>query len=418
MIPVLTSTDRQGSRSASSTTTRASADLLIDSDRLSELVGAQARVTRLRFKPGLSTTAVLLLRHAEHRPHWVQVSHDAHLDKLRKALNRAEQRGQRVHLIRTGELTVAHGPIDTDPRLQKGLDGLREACPSLSAAAGRGEVRVLRYNPQRRLVLRLERPGFDPLVIRVTAGHQVGAVGGPACYAAAGVPVIEPDSGHPWSRNKRITVWPWFGQGDLAHLPGDLQAARAAGQALARLHQADLVSAGVPDPVLSLGRLGADLEYLDVAAARRGERLAGRVAEQLAALTWAQGPVHGDFSADQVLVGRQGEAPVRLTDFDRAGHGALAADLGSFAAVELLAHGAAPGSGHPGALESLPQTRALLAGYAADCGTAASAVTGTGLRAWTARALLARITEPFRLADPDWVARIHQRLDQVEGVLS
>ena len=40
------------------------------------------------------------------------------------------------------------------------------------------------------------------------------------------------------------------------------------------------------------------------------------------------------------------------------------------------------------------------------------------LRTWMARSLLARVTDPFRAADPDWLDGIHRRLDQVEEALS
>ncbi|TSE14487.1 phosphotransferase [Arthrobacter sp. KBS0703] len=59
--------------------------------------------------------------------------------------------------------------------------------------------------------------------------------------------------------------------------------------------------------------------------------------------------VHGDFSADQVLVGG---SEVRLIDFDRARIGAAEADLGSFAAAEEAVRAAASRepAGPPGAL--------------------------------------------------------------------
>ena len=114
---------------------RASADLLIDQDRLSEILGRQVRATRLRFKPGLSTTAVLLdASNGQGAPGWIQASHPAHLDKLRKAVELAQQRGQRVHLLEAGGLLIAHGTIDTDPRLQKGMDALRSVHPSITEA--------------------------------------------------------------------------------------------------------------------------------------------------------------------------------------------------------------------------------------------------------------------------------------------
>lgn len=396
---------------------RASADLLIDAERLSELVGREVRATRLRFKPALSTLAVLVDAASETAPQWIQVSHDAHLDKLRNALEKAQERAQRVHLIRTGDLTIAHGNIDTDPRLQKGLDGLRELHPFVSEAVTMGDLQVLRYNPQRRLVLRREVEGRDPEIIRITAHRQTEGGAPLAAYAAAGVPVIHPDTTHALSHNARVTVWPWFGRGDLASLPtgSGVEAAVAAGAALARLHGSSVPGEEVPEPAGTLQALAKDLRAIDPEASARMAQLVAGFRDRIGASEWATGPVHGDFSADQVLVGRAGEDVVRLTDFDRAGHGVLAADLGTFAATELTEAG---GGRRFAGLDSLPLTSALLNGYAEAPVSRSVPMDGAALRPWMARSLLARATEPFRAADPDWLESIHQRLDQIEEVLA
>ncbi|WP_161958508.1 phosphotransferase [Ornithinimicrobium cavernae] len=425
---------------------RAAADLLIDGERLSALLGRPVRATRLRFKPGLSTTAVLVDPAGTVPPGWIQVSHPGHQDKVRNALRRAHDRDLHVHVLRTGDLTVAHGDLDSDPRLQRGLDGLRSVHPSVRQAVAAGRLEVLRYNPQRRVVLRRALAHGEALVLRVTADQQHDVRARLAAYAAAGVPVVEPVSARGLHRTRRVTVWPWFGRGDLAHLsavrtdgsagaptaggPTRVDAAEvtaaaaAAGEALARLHRADLRHPRVPDPVPALQSLVEELAALDTSGAHRVGLLARRCGDRIAATDWATGPVHGDFSADQVLVGRAGEDTVRLTDFDRAGHGPLLADLGSFAAAELLA--VTDGAAGPTAWDvaALPLTNHLLAGYAhtgeggAGGGRAgALAADDPALRTWVARALLARVSEPFRAGDPDWVEGIHRRLDQVELVL-
>lgn len=396
---------------------RASADLLVDSDRLGALVGRPVRATHLRFKPALSCLAVLLDAEGVAAPHWIQVSHDAHLDKLRNALEKARARAQRVHLIRTDDLTIAHGTVDTDRRLQRGLDGLRELHPFVSEAITMGDLQVLRYNPHRRLVLRREVEGRDPEIIRVTADTQSGVDELLAACAAAGVPVVRPDTSHALSHNRRITVWPWFGRADLAALPPETsqEAAQAAGAALARLHGSAVPGDEVPDPAGALRAQVCDLQALDGEASRRLAELVARFTDRVAARQWARGPVHGDFSADQVLVGRAGEDPVRLTDFDRFGHGVRQADLGTFAATELTEAGTGSEFRAPGAL---PVTSAMLRGYAEVSDSPSLATDEAALRTWMARSLLARVTDPFRAADPDWLDGIHRRLDQVEEALS
>lgn len=429
--------------------TRASAELLIDRHRLSELLGREVRATRLRFKPGLSTSAVLMDAAGQEPPGWIQVSHPAHLDKLGNALELAGQRGQQVHLAKVDGLTIAHGTIDTDPRLQKGLDSLRPEHPSVTEAVSSGRLQVLRYNPQRRLVLRQDGPHqdgspVDALVLRVTTGRQVGTHAALRVIAGAGVPVVEPLGKDAGPRGRRVSVWPWFGAGDLASLSAADAgataagtAATAAGAALARLHRIQQPTAPahgeaarmsqpfrrVPDSAAALSALVDDLAVLDRAAAERMRGLVSRVIAGLNSRTWETGLIHGDFSADQVLVGRAGEDAVRLTDFDRAGLGPLVADHGSFVAAELL-EAAVPDTTDPGGSASglctdpaaLPLARALLSGYADADGTARQQDDPEALRPWTARALLGRVLEPFRAADPDWVAAINRRLDQVSEV--
>lgn len=396
---------------------RASADLLIDRARLSELVGRDVRALRLRFKPGLSTSAALVDTAGAEPPHWIQVSHDAHLDKLRNALELARDRAQRVHLVRTGDLTIVHGDIGTDPRLQKGLDGLRTLHPCLREAVAMGDLQVLRYNPHRRLVLRRNLGHGDPEVIRITGHRQRRVDESLRRYQAAGVPLVRPDQRHVLAEQKRLTVWPWFGRGDLTTLRPEeaVVAARHAGAALRQLHGADLPGDRAADPTDRFAALVADLRALDAGAATRMERLVVAAGERQSSAAGRTGTVHGDFSADQVLVGRTGEDTVRLTDFDRAGRGALLADLGTFAAAELTT--APTGTRFHGA-DSLPLTRALLAGYTEAFAAPSVPTDDVLLRDWTARALLVRVTEPFRAGLPDWLEAIHGRLDQIEEMLS
>ncbi|MFW5469279.1 phosphotransferase [Knoellia sp. CPCC 206435] len=405
------------------TSERVTADLLIDRARLSEVLGREVHACRLRFKPFLSTTAVLAVDGGSAVPHWIQVSHDAHGHKVVNAVRRAVERGQRVEVRHVDGLTVALGALDTDPRLQRGLDVLRTCHPSVAGALAVGELEVLRYNPRRRLVLRRRLPGDECEAVRVTAHKQHGLRRALAALSAAGVPVVEPLPRESGPTSRRVTVSPWFGRGDLAQLarrtdPGDATAAAgAAGAALARLHGSRALRTTLTDPALTLSTLVTDLTALDPDAAHRMGELAGRTAARIAAGHWPVGSVHGDFSADQVLVGGRGEDPVRLIDFDRAGRGALLSDLGSFVADELVGISRASTSPDPADLETLPLTAALLSGYAARPGAVAVPPDGFGLRTWVARALLTRATEPFRSADPDWLAAIHRRLDQVEEVL-
>ncbi|MCU1548081.1 MAG: aminoglycoside phosphotransferase family protein, partial [Arthrobacter sp.] len=110
--------------------------------------------------------------------------------------------------------------------------------------------------------------------------------------------------------------------------------------------------------------------------------------------------VHGDFSADQVLV--EGAA-VRLVDFDRMGRGEPEADLGAFAAVEEI-NGAPPAGGAAGGVK----TQGLLAGYR----QAGGRVDPARMRAWAAVRLFTGSVDPFRDRAPDWAAETCRHLQR------
>jgi len=387
----------------------ATAAVLLDRARLSELVGEPVRATRLRHKPGLSTTAALL-RDTPGDPQvvgWATVSHAGYRDKVSNAVRRAAERGRsvRVRPVRgeDDDLLLTTGPIDTDPRLHRSLDALREVLPSVDDAAAAGRVTLLRYNPHRRLVLRLNRG--VPVVVRATATRTAKDVDRLLrSLQRAGVPVLRSTRADGIPATSRTSVWPWFGSGTLhTAVPGAAERAAEAGAALALLHRVRpgrhlprWTPQGEEDVLVSHVN---DLARLDPPAAAVMGGLVARLLDRLGERSVVT--VHGDFSGDQVLVDPW--HGVRLTDFDRAAAAPAAADLGSFAAVEMLSADPAGGLTGP-----------LLEAYAAAGGVV---VPGGEVRLWTARALLHRVQEPFRAGHPDWRDGVAARLAQVREVL-
>lgn len=397
----------------------ATAEVLVDAAELSELVGMPVRSTHLRHKPGYSTTGALVVLQDGAFVGWVQACHEEHLDKVRNAVRRGAERGLRVHvrsIPRLPGLRLAYGTMDTDPRLRRGLDAFGRSMPSVDASVDAGQVRILRYNPHRRIVLRWEAGGHDPQVVRVTADNQPDPWPTVHALTAAGVPTVKPARSRDIRRSRRVSAWTWFGQGNLAEagrVTADGGAATLAGRALARLHAATGLGDrrhGPAETESALRSLARDLCRLDVDAAHRMAELSERVLRGLSGQhAWRESVVvHGDFSADQVLVGS--ERDVRLIDFDRMGIAPPALDLGSFAAVEMLSRRDTRASP-----VDLPLTSHMVEGYQLGGG----ALPDTHLLAqWTARALLTRVVEPFRQARPSWRDEIHQRLDQVDEVLA
>lgn len=165
------------------------------------------------------------------------------------------------------------------------------------------------------------------------------------------------------------------------------------------------------------GEVGAALKVLHesrgVAAPHIERPIAGRIVASWKAVGWLlgaadhpmdfasrlaaavnqpqrSGPVHGDFSADQVLVGRD-DGRIGVIDWDRSGLADPAWDLACFLAD----------------LETRSLAGSLPASTAANWRT--SVLDGYGgcyeaghLQRATAAALVARATEPFRHRHPDW----------------
>lgn len=377
---------------------RFTADLVLDADGLSALVGRPVRATRLRHKPGLSTLAALTENGTP--VGWVHAVTAEHRVKVDKSIARAQDRGHTVHTRTAGPgIAVAWGCLDTDARLHRALREL--AVPSLCAALAAGELRLLRYNPHRRMVVHRPGPGGGS-VLRLTVDRQRRPGDLPAALQQAGVPALAPAPHTGQRTGGRVSVWPWFGVTTLAGAAPE--AAARMGQVLGRLHRLEALpgAARVPADAGRPARVAGDLARLDPALGAAARTLVARLAELLAGRLWRQGAVHGDFSADQVLL--DAEDGLRVIDFDRVGTGPRLLDVGEFAAVELLDDLGEDDPPHPA------RTRALLAGYP-------DPVDPDDLRVWTARALLNRLDEPFRAGHPDWAEQVWLRLDQVGRVL-
>ncbi|CED91535.1 MAG: aminoglycoside phosphotransferase family protein [Actinomyces succiniciruminis] len=377
--------------------TRSAVDTLLDSDRLSELVGAPVRAARLRIKPGVSVTASLLQADTDTSAGWVRLLWPVSRVKATKAARRAERLGLRTSQRDTGDgLLAQFGEVATDPALVRHVAAARER-GLLDGLEGN----LLRYNPLRRLVVRTPAG-----VVRVTAGSQRHAAAVQA-FAARYVPVPPARPVPPGTDAAHVSLQGFVGDGDLERWPEPAATARA-GAALAALHArtADLpesLRADLDDAEPAAGEIAAvhtrTLTHLDPALAARVHRL-GQALDAAIAAAPEPGPpvlVHGDASPDQVLLERT-SGQIWLTDFDRARLAPAVVDLGSYLAV-------APADAAP----------ALLAGYAQAGGRVPAEEV---LRCAVARARLERIQDPLRHGDPQWRRRLGAEADHIERLLA
>lgn len=383
-----------------------SVDLFFDSDALSALFNRPVRTSHLRWKRGTSAVARL---HDDDGVRWlVMYSSDASV-KLKKTFRRSATRDLGLEHFTLDDGVLASGPIQLDPRLYGALRPFRHN----TLAAPWSDARVLKYNPFRRVVFEVTTDDTPRLVGRASAAGQSTTRVMLSDLAGGGVPVLVPldpaalppglRSGH------NLDYLPWFGSGDLSTVSlGVVEAAaRAAGHALATLHgQAPIHQTNAwrapAGRLRSLVRENAGLMPED---SPRLERVQAKL-EGLLRRPGRAALIHGDFSADQILVDGQ---DVRLIDFERCTYGAAACDLGSFAAVEALE----VKSIDRRTVLALPRTAALLDGYCTSTGT----VNESEVLGWTSFYLLNRLRESFRACAPDWRRQMEHRLEMIEEVL-
>lgn len=403
---------------------------LLDNTRLSELLGEAVHVTRVRYKPGTSLlVAYRRLRNGSFDYGWAHTA-AAPATKLLGRESRSRSRGGNIRILRPdprndGAL-VAVGDVGEDWALRRNLKWLQHNGPArlglhVAPVGGLPAGSVLRYKPERRLVLLTHKAGAA-VVIKTSPGQQPHFLD-PLRHH--GVPLL-PQLADAECLAHGISASPAWGTGDLAahNHQADAHLAYAAGQALAALHSFPLTgAAGAADTCVQDASYNWRQDHAAQLSATRAmvsallpelEPLARQLESRLADLLLDRHPttavlVHGDFSPDQVLVG---DREVRLIDFDRARTGTAEADLGSFAAAEetaLSASGGAPGGAPAGG----PKTARLTDGYL-DAG---GRFTQSGMAAWAAFRLFNSSVDPFRDRSPEWAADMSWHLSRAKELL-
>ncbi|VAX41624.1 hypothetical protein MNBD_PLANCTO03-2303 [hydrothermal vent metagenome] len=156
----------------------------------------------------------------------------------------------------------------------------------------------------------------------------------------------------------------------------------------------------------SLESACAAVGVLDDTLGQRARELLEAVQPLVLERPWRSQAVHGDFTADQVLVQND---RVAVLDYDRAAYGDPVMDVGAFAAglISLSLHG------------QLPMSRAVaMAGeFAAAYWQAAGFEDVAGARTLTAGSLLMMAPEPFRHRHPEWPRAIAALLESADRVL-
>lgn len=363
-----------------------------------------AEVDHLRHKPGRSVIGRV---GGGGGARWVAGFAPAAGDKAAKLRRKAGAGGyalSEVEIPGAPGHVLMSGPVGLDNRLSAAVG---EA--GLLRADGSPAGTVLNYNPWRRLVLQVRRPGGtgrddagpeggtetrDRRVVKTTVHPLHGLPGLLGELRARGVPVLVPRVG----RDPRTLDYAHYGNGDLGvawsgrpvgRVGAGAEEAAAAGRILAALHSSGVRPDGVVDPRRGLMAVARGIADVLPGTATLAAATATELLRAVEPLQGRHVPLHGDFSADQVLGGPDGQ---RLIDLDRTAMGPAGWDVGCFAATELLA-----GRGETYLIPLQDAYRDLRDAP-------------TGVEAWTGVHLMLRALEPFRAARAGWERGVVDRL--------
>jgi aminoglycoside phosphotransferase (APT) family kinase protein len=269
---------------------------------------------------------------------------------------------------------------------------------------------VLAYKPGRRCVAALQGADGSAAILKAyTAGGFSRAVRGGRAFCSSGPLRVARMVGR--SHRHHLLAFEWLPGDSLSTLIGDgsagIDVLRRVGAALAGLHAQDARPGGGGG-----ADLGAELRAVSAGIGWLCPDSADRAARHVLALTATlqpaadNVPLHGDFHAGQVLVGREA---VSLVDMDRASHGDPRTDLATF--IAHLQCDVLEGRLDPSAAQRLGD--ALIEGYEA----LARRSVHRGLEPYVAAALLRLAPHPFRTRQRDWPACVAAIVRRAESLL-
>jgi len=275
-----------------------------------------------------------------------------------------------------------------------------------------GELRCLRYRPERRYVAELSAAdGTHALLKAYTDRAYVRAKSNAQAFASRGLLRVARLLG--WSDHHRLLAFEWL-PGTLLmelclapELDGD--AMTATGAALAALHEQDSAELSPwtrEAEIKDLRELAEEIGFICPQLTKRANRLAQQFAKELSCAPAMHCALHGDFSANQVLVS---DETVAIIDLDWACHGDPADDLGNFLAQTERKSLRGELSRERG--ERLKES--LLKGYALGaCGALPERI-----ELYTAVEVFRRTRFPFRAREQDWPELTEALLERAEGII-
>ena len=373
--------------------------LMLDPQRLAETIGSgPLRLDYLRLKSGTSCVASYRIG-----DNWL-VGKAVTMDRLDELRSGPDQDGL-PHRV-WPELALQIMPAAADKRMR----GLSEALdPSRSPAflahlrsAGIDADRLvpLKLKPQRRLVARLDRRGDPVAFLKIHARERFAdaLIAATLSQLGPGPRLLHADA------KTGVILTEWLEGHTLeSGAAWDEQFTRA-GQLLAQAHATDMpipMRAGRKDDLSSVEAVIEDCATLLPGLKDRLQAMHERLRAALLSQPVTPGLIHGDFSADQVLIG---SAKAYLIDWDRSALGDRGSDVGCFLArldKDVL-------DGTTGAEAAAAARGTFLDGYEAGASLPPSSAPQR------LRHLALLLTEDFRYQRPGWDKRTETLLAQIE----
>lgn len=271
----------------------------------------------------------------------------------------------------------------------------------------------LRYKPARRYVGRLTAANGNQALLKLYSERDYPqACSAARAFRAHGPLRLAERIGR--LHGQRALLFKWLPGLPLPGLLEDpslpLAPVRTVGAALAEFHRqrpAQLAHGHCTDEIAALKAAVNAIGSLCPALIPRLAQLRDMLIAELNTKNEYYASIHGDFYADQVLLGEQHAA---LLDLDNAAYGDPCSDLGMFAAHlhRGIRHQRWTSERAEQALE------ALVEGYGAYRKTG----TSMSIRPYTAMGLLRLAPEPFRYREPDWPERVEALVADAELIMA
>ena len=397
--------------------------------RLDGLAVEEARVEYVRYKPQTNCLVLFRLKASGETFEVYAVAYGrGAIDKLEKARNRssaASPFGAGRLIFDDESIVVSFFPNDSKIKTLLKLTGANSRERLLSKLVPQnpewqnGALCGIRYKPERRYVARL-LVGNEPRAILkfyAAAEYRKAKTGGRA-FLPRETLRLAPELGH--SNSRHAIAFEWIGGEILseAYLNAEFksEAIEIVGRSLGELHAqqvAGLVHFTRSDEARMLQELADGIGALCPQLNKRAQSLAARLVNSSFRTTTPASAIHGDFYAEQVLLGKNSAA---ILDLDEAAYGDPAADIGNFIArLELDCLG-----GKLTALRAESFGQALLEGYenSAVSGQSSAHIESCRVKFYTAVGLFRLAPRPFRYHEPDWAEKIEAILERAEQTFS